>query len=79
LNSSAAAEIMDLLADINRSGTTILLVTHDAKVAARTDRVLFMIDGRIVSQKKLGKYGGNGREQKVREEELAGWLLELGF
>jgi putative ABC transport system ATP-binding protein len=79
LNSSAAAEIMDLLADINRSGTTILLVTHDAKVAARTDRVVFMIDGRIVSQKKLGKYWGNGREGKAREEELAGWLLELGF
>ena len=78
LNSTAAGEIMDLLADINRSGTTILLVTHNAKVAARTERVLFMLDGRIVSEKRLGKYAGNG-DIRAREEALSSWLLEMGF
>jgi len=78
LNSRAAGEIMDLLADINRSGTTILLVTHNAKVAACTERVLFMLDGKIVSERQLGKYTGNG-DIKVREEDLSGWLLDLGF
>jgi putative ABC transport system ATP-binding protein len=78
LNSSAAGEIMDLLAEINRSGTTILLVTHNAKVAARTERVLFMLDGNIVSERQLGKYTGNG-DIKIREEDLSSWLLDLGF
>jgi putative ABC transport system ATP-binding protein len=78
LNSRAAGEIMDLLAEINRSGTTILLVTHNAKVAARTERVLFMLDGNIVSERQLGKYTGNG-DIKIREEDLSSWLLDLGF
>jgi putative ABC transport system ATP-binding protein len=79
LNSKAAGEIMDLLADINRSGTTILLVTHNVKVAARTERVLFMLDGEIVAERKLGAYGGNGREGTSREEALSAWLLDQGF
>jgi putative ABC transport system ATP-binding protein len=78
LNSRAAGEIMDLLADINRSGTTILLVTHNAKVAARTERVLFMMDGKIASERRLGKYTGNG-DIRAREEGLSNWLLEMGF
>jgi putative ABC transport system ATP-binding protein len=78
LNSKAAGEIMDLLADINSTGTTIMLVTHNAKVAARTERVLFMLDGRIVSEKQLGKYTGNG-DIRAREEKLSDWLLEMGF
>lgn len=81
LNSTAASEIMDLLGNINRSGTTVLLVTHDVRVAARTERVLFMLDGKIVAEKWLGKYdaNGNGSGAKVREETLSGWLLEMGF
>jgi len=79
LNSKAAGEIMDLLTEINESGTTIMLVTHDVKVAARTERVLFMLDGQIVSEKYLGKASENGADRKEREDCLAGWLSELGF
>lgn len=78
LNSKAAGEIMELLADINRSGTTILLVTHNAKIASRTERVLFMLDGKIASERRLGKYTGNG-DIRAREEGLSNWLLEMGF
>jgi len=78
LNSKAAGEIMDLLADFNRSGTTIMLVTHSAKIAARTERVLFMLDGRIVAERRLGKYTGNG-DIRAREEGLSSWLLDMGF
>ena len=79
LNSKAAGEIMDLLAEINDSGTTIMLVTHDVRVAARSERVLFMLDGQIVSEKYLGKPGENGADRKEREESLSSWLTELGF
>jgi putative ABC transport system permease protein len=65
--------------DINQLGTTILLVTHDVKVASRTERVLFMLDGRIISEKQLGKYAGDSSDSKTREERLSGWLLEMGF
>ena len=41
LDSAAASEIMDILGELNAEGTTIMLATHDAKVAARTDRLLY--------------------------------------
>ncbi len=79
LNSKAAAEIMELLAQINKEGTTVMLVTHDTKVASKTERVVFMMDGMIVSQKVLGKFSGNVIEGKDREESLTRWLLGMGF
>ena len=79
LNSTAAAEIMELLRDINHSGTTVLLVTHDVKVAAKADRVLFMLDGEIAAEKQMGRYTGNGTESKAREESLSSWLFQMGF
>jgi putative ABC transport system ATP-binding protein len=50
LNAKSSDEIMTLFSEIHQNGTAILLVTHDAKVAARAQRVLFMRDGRIVSE-----------------------------
>lgn len=78
LNSKSASEVMEILADINQLGTTIMLVTHDSKVAAKTERVLFMMDGAIVSEIKLGKYI-NKYDLKLREEKLIKWLGEMGF
>jgi putative ABC transport system ATP-binding protein len=68
LNSTAAEEIMGLLVEIHKEGTAILLVTHDAKVAARADRVLFMKDGKIASELPLHKY--SGRERETRETKV---------
>ena len=68
LNSKAAGEIMDLLTGINKDGTAILLVTHDAKVAARADRVLFTKDGRIVSALALS--GPTLRDPAQRAEAI---------
>jgi putative ABC transport system ATP-binding protein len=79
LNSKAASEIMALLAEINRAGTTIMLVTHDIKVAARTERVLFMLDGKLVAEKEMGRFAAEKDDIKDREEILAEWLLEMGF
>ncbi|MGH0945886.1 ABC transporter ATP-binding protein [Bacillus mycoides] len=77
LNLIATEEVMDILANINRMGTTIMLVTHDVKVAAKTERVLFMVDGEIVSEIQMGKYRND--DLKVREEQLLKWLTVLGF
>lgn len=65
LNSKASEEIMELLSSVNASGTAILLVTHDAKVAARADRVLFMKDGGIVSELQFEGVGEGDMESRV--------------
>lgn len=77
LNLKATEEVMNILANINRTGTTIMLVTHDVKVAAKTERVLFMVDGEIVSEIRMGKCRNN--DLKEREEKLLKWLTEMGF
>ncbi|WP_081683867.1 ABC transporter ATP-binding protein [Granulicoccus phenolivorans] len=54
LNSSAAREVMDLLVEFNRDGTTLVVVTHDAAVAARAHRVVFLRDGAVAEELLLG-------------------------
>jgi putative ABC transport system ATP-binding protein len=73
LDSTAAAEIMDILCELNAEGTTIMLVTHDARIAARTERVLYMLDGRIVGDRRQGTYDGTGIDRRYAE--LTEWLL----
>lgn len=77
LNSKTSSEVMDILTEINQTGTTILLVTHDAKVAARTERVLFMCDGKIVSEMQLGKLSGKNADS--RTEQIMVKLREIGI
>ena len=80
LNSSAAEEIMDLLAAINEEGTTVVLVTHDAKVAARSGRILFMRDGAIVSELLLPRSGGSGtKDMDSRIKAVLARMQELGI
>jgi putative ABC transport system ATP-binding protein len=79
LNSKAANEIMYLLADIHRSGTTILLVTHDIKVAAKTERVLFILDGKIAGEYHAGAYDYTRDDLPAREEKLTAWLAGMKF
>jgi putative ABC transport system ATP-binding protein len=50
LDSRTALEVLELLREVARDGQTIILVTHDPVVAAHADQVLFLVDGRIVTQ-----------------------------
>ena len=79
LNSTSANEIMALLADIHRTGTTIMLVTHDVRVAAKTERVLFIFDGKIAGEYRPGVYDETRDDLKAREEGLTAWLAEMKF
>ncbi|USQ75635.1 ABC transporter ATP-binding protein [Ornithinimicrobium cryptoxanthini] len=72
LDSTAATEIMDILAELNADGMTLMLVTHDPRVAARTDRVLYMVDGQIVGDRRQGRHDGTDLDQ--RQTELSQWL-----
>ncbi len=48
LDSAMAREIFALLETINDSGTTIVMVTHDQEMAQRTQRQIFLLDGRLI-------------------------------
>ncbi len=48
LDSRTAATILDLFTELNRQGRTIVLVTHDPKIAAYSRRQIHVMDGRIV-------------------------------
>jgi putative ABC transport system ATP-binding protein len=50
LDSATGAEVMALLRELWQAGLTVLLVTHDAQVAAYAQRTLHMRDGRIVPE-----------------------------
>ncbi|MDX1503667.1 MAG: ABC transporter ATP-binding protein [Thermoanaerobaculia bacterium] len=48
LDTAMANEIMDLLEKINRMGTTVVIVTHDPELAARAQRQIHLLDGRMI-------------------------------
>ncbi|HEX3028506.1 MAG TPA: ABC transporter ATP-binding protein [Clostridia bacterium] len=77
LNSKSAQEIMNIFSEINADGTAIMLVTHDAKVAAQTERIMFMRDGKIVSELKLPKFEGTDIDGRVKEVTVK--MRELGI
>lgn len=78
LNSKAAKEVMEELCRINQEGTTLMIVTHDVKVAAQSHKVLYMVDGNIQGELSLGSCV---QEQDLRERErnLNEWLMGMGW
>jgi len=53
LDTANGDAVLDLLAEINRSGTTIIMVTHSAEHAKRARRIVHMLDGRIVEDQEI--------------------------
>ncbi len=77
LNRTASNEVMEELVKLNQVGTTIMMVTHDVKVAAKCSRVLYIVDGNI-----KGEYISpveSDVQEKDRERKLNNWLMELGW
>lgn len=50
LDSTNGIEVMELLAELNRQGTTIVIVTHSERDAGYASRVIHLLDGQIVSE-----------------------------
>lgn len=75
LNRNTAIEIMEEIKKLNEEGTTVLMVTHDSKVASYCDRILYLVDGSIQGEMKLDK----NEEERTKEEKIVSWLQKLGW
>lgn len=78
LNRASSDEVMEELAKLNADGTTIMLVTHDVKVAAKCTRVMYIVDGNIKGEYNLGRCESISW-MRERERAINNWLLELGW
>ena len=78
LNRNSSEEVMEELSKINSSGTAIMLVTHDVKVASKCQRVLYIVDGNIKGEYKLEEQMCNASIRE-RERALNNWLSEFGW
>ena len=88
LDSRTSEEIMELLRELNRDhGVTIIVVTHDPSIAAYTDRVVTMRDGRVVSEEMARHEDGEdatgherdgGRQRSRRQPRYAADAVAAG-
>lgn len=78
LNRSSSEEVMEELLKINAEGTTIMMVTHDSKVAAKCQKVIYIVDGNIQGEYELGKTDAN-TDVRDRERAVNNWLMEMGW
>ncbi len=75
LNRTSSEEVMEELEKLNANGTTMMIVTHDVKVAAKCTRVLFIVDGNIKGEYNIG----SEKNMRDRERSLNNWLMEMGW
>jgi macrolide transport system ATP-binding/permease protein len=71
LDTQSGQEVLSILDELGAEGRTVIVVTHDPRVAARSSRVIEISDGRIVSDRRSDKGPGAaldipGREAKAR-------------
>lgn len=87
LNRSASDEVMSILNSLNDDGTTMMIVTHDMKVAAKCSKVMYIVDGNIKGELELGKLSmeeGDAVKDiktvvKDREKKINNWLSDMGW
>ena len=57
LDSHAGTQIMNLLEELHGDGHTLVIVTHDEGLAARTERMIRLLDGRVVGDEAVDSRG----------------------
>lgn len=68
---------MEAFLRINRKGATIMMVTHDSWIASKCERIIYLLDGEIRGELRLGK--SMPEDGKEREQKLVRWLEEFGW
>lgn len=77
LNSTNREEVLDILTNLNDKGQTLIIVTHDIKVAVRASRLIYLNDGRIDGELNLERFPQ--KDYKKRESLIFEFLDERGW
>lgn len=76
LNSASGTAVLDVLTEVNKSGQSIVMVTHDLRSAVRGSRIIYLKDGSVCGECNLGVYQG---EDAKRNDTLLSFLTEMGW
>ena len=76
LNSKTGKDVLDTLTHFNKEGQSIVMVTHDIVSARRGSRIIYVKDGEIAGECKLGKYIQDDVE---RHQRLNDFLISMGW
>ena len=76
LNSKTGLDVLDTLTSFNEQGQSVVMVTHDMRSARRGSRVLYLKDGVILGECRLGKYVHG---DLARHEKLSAFLQDMGW
>lgn len=76
LDSASGENVMAILSDLNRRGHTIILVTHDPKVAAYAGRTIRLSDGRIVEDTRNRPFRSFAGERNTATPRKSSWVAE---
>lgn len=61
LDSKSGKQVLELFESLNESGVTVVVITHDRKVAEQAKRIVHIIDGEITEE---GQEAGNEKEKE---------------
>lgn len=75
LNRKNTTEVLNLLTDLNNSGQSILMVTHDSRAALRATRIIYIADGAVIGDIELPPY--TPETEKSRETQVNSWLASM--
>ena len=70
LNSSSSESVLDILTELNETGQSIVMVTHEVKSACRANRIIFLKDGQVEDELNFQKEIGSDE----KEIQLLKWL-----
>jgi len=76
LNYASSVQVLDILTDVNQQGQSIVMVTHDKNSALRGNRIIYLRDGVICGECRLGRFEKTGTG---RADRLNTFLKEMGW
>lgn len=77
LNSKTGLDVMNTLTKFNEQGQSVVMVTHDMRLALRGNRILYLKDGTVLGECHLEKYSDSDDEE--RNKKLSAFLKDMGW
>jgi putative ABC transport system ATP-binding protein len=77
LDSSSSMAVLDVMNELHAAGQSIVMVTHDLKIASRGDRIIYLRDGAVTGELELTPYAEDDKAQRI--EKLQKFLGRMGW